>query len=93
MRICTAPTVFDNLKREDVVAWLEQGPTVALKAALDQRIREITDNLAQISLGPSDTDLGLTYRAVRAQLDAHMQLQRWMLQSESRARRDDDAQG
>lgn len=86
MRICTAPTVFDGLDREKVIAWLEQEPTIALMAALDGRIREITDRLCCIALGPDDADVGLTYRAIRSQLDAHVQLRDWAQQAETRAR-------
>jgi hypothetical protein len=85
MRICTAPTIFDGLDREKIIAWLEQEPTIALTAALGSRIREITERICEISLGPVDSDVGLTYRALRAQLDAHKQLREWLMQSETRS--------
>jgi hypothetical protein len=86
MRICTAPTVFDGLDREKIIAWLEQEPTIALLAALDERIRELTDIFLRIDLTADDTEIGGVHRAVRYQIDAHKQLREWTRQAETRAR-------
>jgi hypothetical protein len=86
MRICTAPTIFDRLEREKLMAWLEQEPTIALMASLDARIKELSDYLCEFDIDTTDENVGSAYRVVRDRLDAMKQLRTWVHQAETRSR-------
>jgi hypothetical protein len=83
MRISTAPTPFDSIPSEDRQAWLNQGPTEALRQAVKDRIAELTTYLCEnISLTDDDHDVGATYRAVRYQRDAYVAMRDWVFSAE-----------
>lgn len=86
MRISTAPTIFDGLDREKIISWLEQEPTIALMAALDARIKELSNYLCEFDVDTTDENVGSAYRVVRDRLDAMKQLRAWLRQAETRAR-------
>jgi hypothetical protein len=86
MRISTAPTIFDRLEREKLMAWLEQEPTIALMASLDARIKELSDYLCEFDIDTTDENVGSAYRVVRDRLDAMKQLRTWVHQAETRSR-------
>lgn len=85
MRICAAPTIFDHLEREKIIAWLEQEPTISLIAELDLRISEVTRRICEIS-GRTDAEIATAYIAARSFLDSLKIIRDWMTQAISRVK-------